>query len=145
MCINQKTFINKKTYLSEYWIGGRRKDLTAENISTELKFATTELNYPSLKGVPIYIVYTHSLISGGANSLSLSGYSDRYIKKLGRWREETFKEYILEELHCFAEGISTAFKQDFKFFKINGGAYRELFDVARTTVVSDYQPATEAT
>ena len=34
-------------------------------------------------------------------------------------------------------------KQDFKFVNIAWGKYSELVDVIRTTVVSDYQPATE--
>ena len=37
----------------------------------------------------------------------------------------------------------TAMKKYFKFFSIAGGANIELVDVTRTTVVSDYQPATE--
>ena len=40
------------------------------------------------------------------------------------------------------KGMFTAMKQDFKFFNITGGAYRELVNVTRITVVSDYQPAT---
>ena len=43
------------------------------------------------------------------------------------------------------EGMSTAMKQDFNIFNIAGGAYSELVDVTRTTVVSYYQPSTEAT
>ena len=39
--------------------------------------------------------------------------------------------------------MSTAMKKDFKFVNISGGAYSELLDITRTTVVSDYQPATE--
>ena len=66
-------------------------------------------------------------------------------KKMRIRREETFKEYIREELYCFAEGMSTAMKQYFKFFIVAGGAYRKLVDVTRTTVVSDYQPDTEET
>ena len=73
----------------------------------------------------------------------LTGYNDRDIQKMGRWRGGNFKEYIRKELHCFAEGMSTATKQYFKCFNIAGGAYRELVDVTRTAVVSDYQPATE--
>ena len=61
-------------------------------------------------------------------------------RKMGR---RNFKEYIIEELHCFAEGVSTAMKQDFKFVIISGGEYSELVYVTRTTVVSDYQPAPE--
>ena len=58
---------------------------------------------------------------------------------------EKFKEYITEELHYFAEGMSTATNQDCKSINISRGAYSELVDVTRTTVVSDYQPDTEAT
>ena len=36
-------------------------------------------------------------------------------------------------------------KQDFKFVNIAGGEQSELVDVNRTTVVSDYNTATEAT
>ncbi|EJK67317.1 hypothetical protein THAOC_11668, partial [Thalassiosira oceanica] len=35
-------------------------------------------------------VNTHSLRAGGANALALSGYSDREIMKMGRWRGTTF-------------------------------------------------------
>ena len=60
---------------------GKRKYLNADNMSAALKILTTALNYPSLKGIPIDRVDTHSLRLGGANALSLTGYSDRYIKK----------------------------------------------------------------
>ena len=53
---------------------------------------------------------------------------------MGRWIGGTFKGYIREELHCFAEGISTELKQDFKFFNIVGGAYSELVDVTMLLV-----------
>ena len=116
----RKKVKNKKTYLSAYWMEGKRKYLNAENMSAALKFATTALNYPSLKGVPIDRVDTHSLRSGGANRLSLTGHSNRDIQKMGRWRGEIFKEYIKEELNCFAEVMLTAMKQDFKFINISG-------------------------
>ena len=75
-----------------------------------------------MKGIPIDRVGTHTFRSGGENSLSLAGYSDRDIQKMGRWRGETFKEYIIEELHLFAEGMLTAMNHDFKIFNISGGA-----------------------
>ena len=77
--INPKKVKNKKTYLSAYWTEGKRKDLNADNMSASLKFATTALNYPYLRGIPIDRVDTHSLRSGGANALLLAGYSDRDI------------------------------------------------------------------
>ena len=64
---------------------------------------------------------------------------------MGRWRGGNFKEYIREELHCFAEVMSTAMNQDFKFVNIAGGAYINMVGFIRTIVVSNYQPYTEAT
>ena len=145
MSINTEKVNNKKTYLSACWVGGRRKYFSAENMSALLKFATTALNYPSFKGIPIDRVDTNSLRSGGANALQLSGYSDLDIQKMGRWRRVNFKGYIREELYCLAQGVSNEMKQDFKFVNVAGKAYSELVDVTRTTVVNDYQPATEAT
>ena len=59
-------------------------------MSAALKFATTALNYPSLKGILIVRVDTHSLRSGGANTLSLEGYSDRGIQKNGETERVNF-------------------------------------------------------
>ena len=61
------------------------------------------LEYPEMRGIPIERVDTHSLRGGGANELSLNGYSDTQIQKLGSWKGKTFKEYIREELAMFAE------------------------------------------
>ena len=71
---------------------------------------------------------THSLRSGGANALSLSGYSDAQIQKMGRWRGATFKEYIREELACFSKGMSTSMKTKFDFVNIAGNAFNTITD-----------------
>ena len=102
---NPKKMNNKKTYLSAYWVGGRIKNLNAENMSAALKFATTALNYPSLKGITIDRVDTHSLRSMGANALYLVGYSDRDIQKWGDGEEELLrntkeKNYIVLRKAC---------------------------------------------
>ena len=52
---------------------GKIKYLKADNMSSALKFATTALNYPSLKGVPIDRVETHSLRYGIEKALLLAG------------------------------------------------------------------------
>jgi len=130
---------NMKTYLSVYWEKGVHHDVKAEDISMALKRAACFLDYPSLKSIPIKRIDTHSLRSGGANALSLAGYSDREIQKMGHWKGETFKEYIREELHSFSEGMSKAMAHNFNFVHVAGGAYNELVDITRSTVVRDYQ------
>ena len=75
------------TPIHAYWDeDGQRKDVTDNDIRRALKEAATVLEYPETRGIPIDRVDTHSLRGGGANALSLNGYSDTQIQKLGRWR-----------------------------------------------------------
>ena len=115
-----------KTFLSSYWSNKTRADVTAEHISRALKSAATELQYPTNKGIPISRINTHSLRSGGANALSLAGYSDTQIQKMGCWRGATFKEYIREELACYARNMSRDMKCKFNFVNIAGNAFTEI-------------------
>ncbi len=99
-----------KVLLSAFYVDGTRYDVTGEDISKGLKMAATLLHYPTTRGIPIECIDTHSLHSGGANALALSGYSDTQIQKMGRWKGTTFKEYIREELACYSAGMSTNMK-----------------------------------
>ena len=132
----------KNMPLSTYFERGVRKHVTQEDISRGLKMAATMLNYPSEKNIPIDRVDTHSLRGGGANALALSGYEDREIMKMGRWRSATFMEYIREELACFSAGMSANMKRKFNFMHVANGA---AHDVTSTTLTMDYNtvPADE--
>lgn len=114
------------TLLSAYFVDGKRFDVTDRNIRDALKWAATALDYPGAKGTPIERINTHSLRSGGANALSLSGYSEMEIQKMGRWRSATFMEYIREELACFSAGMSTKMRKKFGFVNVAGGAYTDV-------------------
>ena len=70
------------TFLSSYWVGKTKYDVTDADIRAALKFAAGALNYPELTGIPIDRIDTHSLNGGGTNALS--GYSDREIQKMSR-------------------------------------------------------------
>ena len=124
-----------KTLLSAFYKDGTRYDVTGEDISKGLKMAATLLHYPTTREIPIERIDTHSLRSGGANALALSGYSDTQIQKMGRWKGATFKEYIHEELACYSAGMSTNMKRTFKFVNVSGNAYN---DVTVTCIEDDY-------
>ena len=82
-----------KTFLSAYYDDkGWRGDITNKDVSKALMAAAT-VEYPTAKGIPIDRIDTHLLQSGGTNALSLSGYLDTQIQKMGWWRGATFKEY----------------------------------------------------
>lgn len=100
--------------------------VTDKSVRAALKLAGVALEYLERKGIPVDRIDTHSLRSGGANALSLSGYSDTQIQKMGRWRSETFKEYISDELNIFSAGMSRSMKQRFNFVNIAGGVYHDI-------------------
>jgi hypothetical protein len=124
-----------KVLLSAFYVDGTRYDVTGEDISKGLKMAATLLHYPTTRGIPIERIDMHSLRSGGANALALSGYSDTQIQKMGRWKGATFKEYIREELACYSAGMSTNMKRTFKFVNVSGNAYN---GVTATCIEEDY-------
>jgi hypothetical protein len=84
----RKNGATKKTIISAYFNKGkgRRYDATSGHVSSALKLAAGALEYPTIKGIPMERVNTHSLRSGGANALALAGYSDTQIQNMGRWR-----------------------------------------------------------
>ncbi len=116
----------RTTFLSAYFVGTTKYDVTAENISSAVKGAARALSYPTTKGIPLQRINTHSLRSGGANALALAGYSDTQIQKMGRWRGATFKEYIREELAVYAENMSRDMRTKFGFVNIAGNAFHDI-------------------
>ena len=55
---------------------------------------------------------------------------------MGRWKGETFKEYIREELACYSAGMPTKMKINFKFVNVSDNVYHgikpECIDVEYT-------------
>jgi hypothetical protein len=117
-----------KTFLCKVYAKGGDRYVCAGDVSAGLKVAASILQYPLTRGIPISSVDTHSLRSGGANALALSGYSDTQIQKMGRWRGKMFKDYIREDLACYSAGMSTNMKQNFKFVNIAGNVYNDVTD-----------------
>jgi hypothetical protein len=72
-----------KTYLSAYFVKGICNDITdTKNILAALKISALTLGYLA-HGFPIDQIDTHSLQSGNVNTLSLGGYTDRQVQKMG--------------------------------------------------------------
>ena len=113
------SFTNDRTeWLSAFQNKGRVQHVIASDISSALKFAAAKCEYPTERVIPIDRIDTHSLRAGGANALSLAGYKEHQIQKMGRWRGKTFKEYISDQLSNFTDGMSEAMSKTFKFVNI---------------------------
>ena len=116
---------NPSIFLSAYFQKGKRHDVNNNNISTYLKWGAAVLNYPS-RGISINPINTYYLRGVGAMTLHLNGYSDRQIMKMGRWRSNTFMEYICEHLDKFSEGVSKAMAKRFQFVNVQGGTLHNV-------------------
>lgn len=128
---------NDTIFLSVFFHHSTRSDISDKDIHAALKLAAAALAYPLTRGIPIERVDTHSLRIGGANTLSLAGYSNRHIQKLGRWRRETFKEYVREQLSNFSEGMSTSMQKTFNFVNVEGGVFHDVTETLLTLPYSN--------
>ena len=126
-CHIRKHTKDPHTFISAYFEQpGKRADVNDNDIRRALKIAAVAKEYDTYRGIPIARIDTHSLRAGGANALHLAGYSDREIQKMGRWRSDTFKEYISEQLDKFTKGMSTKMRRNFNFVNVKGGVLRDI-------------------
>jgi hypothetical protein len=123
LCVNEAS---KKTVILAYFHDGKRFDVTSDHISLALKLAARALEYPTIKGIPIKRINTHSLCSGAANALALAAYFNTQIQKMGRWRGATFKEYVRNKLACFSSGMSRDMKTKFGFVDVSGNGFSDI-------------------
>ena len=61
----------------------------------------------------------HSIRSGGAMAMFLSGTAVIIIMRIGRWSSEAFLEYIREQVESFTVGVSQRMLQYEAFFNLN--------------------------
>ena len=132
---------DRKELLSAYFEKGERKDVKDNDIRAALKMAAAALDYEGTRGIPTEKIDTHSLRVGGANALSLNGYSVEHIQKMGRWRSNTFLEYIRESLSEFSEGMSSKMSKTFGFVSLEAGVVRDVTEVVMAT---DYNVSVSA-
>ena len=74
--IRRMTGENMKTWLSSHWVNGKMCNVNDDDIQQNLEWAGDVLDHEGTRDIPVDQIDTHSLCSGGANALSLSGYSD---------------------------------------------------------------------
>jgi hypothetical protein len=122
----QENKATNKTFICAYWMDGQVYNVTDNNISKALKRAAATLQYPLYQGILIKQIDTHFLCIGGACALALNSFPEMHIQKMGKWRGDTFKEYVREELHCFSDGMAKAMKQCFISVNITGHALTDI-------------------
>ena len=71
----------------------------------------------------------HSIRSGRAMAMFLSGVSEIIIKRVGRWSSEAFLEYICEQVDSFTVGVSRKMLKYERFHHLNEKEIKRLEDL----------------
>ena len=96
-----------ETFLYNYTATSNRAFLaiTDANMITALRAAVTIIG-PAELGYEAADVGTHSIRSGAAMALVLSGHEAWRIMLTGRWQSQAFLVYIREQIQEFSKGVS---------------------------------------
>jgi hypothetical protein len=89
--------------------------VTSRRITATLRKIAGILGFEKL-GFHPHEIGSHSLRSGGAMTLHLSGHPDSTIKKIGRWRSDGFLIYLQGQVVSFTKGVSRAMSKVPWFF-----------------------------
>ena len=85
---------------------GGIEDIHAEHVRAHLRAIVEVMGIDAL-GFTKDDIGLHSVRSGGAMAMFLSGTSTVIIRRVGRWSSEAFLEYIREQVEDFTAGVST--------------------------------------
>jgi hypothetical protein len=92
------------TYVNERGVSGR---VTGSAVLAAVRLAAVRCNLADY-GYDLKRVGTHSLRSGGATQLKLTGYDDDMVMKLGRWSGPTYLHYIQTQIGEVTRGVATS-------------------------------------
>ena len=79
--------------------------MRATSILAAIRLAASRCNL-ALYGYDLNRVGSHSLRSGGAMQLKLTGYNHNLIHKLGLWRTDTYLHYIQSQIGELTAGVA---------------------------------------
>jgi hypothetical protein len=95
------------------------QSISAHHINDGLKLAAAQIGLYHL-GYTEGDISSHSLRAGGAMAMHLNGIDANTIRKMGRWRSDTFLMYIHEQISAFATGVSLKMSTSIPFRHIAG-------------------------
>ena len=97
---------------------GRTELIRADHVRSRLRAIVFVLGDEKL-GFHKDDIGLHSIRSGGAMAMFLSGTSVIVIMRVGRWSSEAFLEYIRDQVESFTKGVSHRMLEVEDFFTLN--------------------------
>ena len=99
---------------------GKICEIRADYVRTKLRSIVDLLGMNEL-GFSKEDIGLHSIRSGGAMAMFLSGTSVIIIQRVGRWSSEAFLEYIRDQVESFTVGVSKNMVLFEEFFNLDNG------------------------
>ena len=96
---------NKNTPINIIKIKNKIHHITNKNNIDFLRKSVDSMDSTKL-GFKSSEIGTHSLRSGGAMAMKLSGAEDSTIRLIGRWKSDSFLKYIRRQVLQFSSNIS---------------------------------------
>ena len=109
---------NGDTTVCSYFEYGKTTQIDSNHVRMKIK-SIVEIIGENELGFTKDDVGLHSIRSGGAMAMFLSGVSEIIIQRIGRWESFAFLDYIREQVESFTYGVSTKMLTNEKFYHIN--------------------------
>ena len=97
--------VSGETKVCEFLSDDKIIDIDSALARTKLR-AVVDLLGESALGIGKDDIGTHSIRSGGAMAMFLSGVNEIIIQRVGRWLSQAFLEYIRDQVDSFTVGVS---------------------------------------
>jgi hypothetical protein len=96
---------------------GSVSGVSSDMLIKQLRRAATHVGSDALGYAP-HEIGTHSIRSGAAMALVLSGHQAWQIMLAGRWRSSAFLLYVREQVQAFSKGVSNRMIENQNFFHV---------------------------
>ena len=93
--------------ICDVWANNQWSSVTSTSMVTATRESVRILNLTQ-NGFDTDLVGSHSLRSGGAMALKPMNYKDSTIRKLGRWKSDTWQMYIHSQIDKLHQGVAAA-------------------------------------
>ena len=112
------------TKVCEFWSGSKIIEISSSQVRAHLRSIVELMGEASL-GFHKDDIGLHSICSGGAMAMILSGVATIIIQRVGRWESLAFLEYIREQVESFTLGVSKKMLQFEEFHHLNEKEYKD--------------------
>ena len=129
---------SENTKVSMYYDGNTVREMTSATIRSRLRHIVCVIG-ENVLGFSKDEIGLHSIRSGGAMAMFLSGVSEIIIQRVGRWESNAFMEYIREQVETFTYGVSKKMLSHEKFYHLNNKNISEDKKIPGTKTESNKQ------